>query len=66
MHAFMGADKLALHKLNGIIADLLVYFTNVGPQRPGAGMQAIASSPLCGHSGHEDTGLRQELSLLPR
>jgi hypothetical protein len=30
MHAFVGADELALQKLNGIIADLLVDFTNVG------------------------------------
>ena len=49
MHAFVGADELMLQKLNGIIADLLVDFTNVRPQRPGAGVQAIASSPLCGH-----------------
>ena len=30
MHAFVGVDELALKKLNGIIADLLVDFTNVG------------------------------------
>jgi hypothetical protein len=49
MHAFVGADELALQKLNGVIADLLVDFTNVGASAPRGGVQAIASSPLCGH-----------------
>ena len=49
MHAFVGAGELALQKLNGIIADLLVDFTKVGASAPGSGVQAIASSPLCGH-----------------
>jgi hypothetical protein len=30
MHAFVGADETTLKKLNGIIADLLMDFTNVG------------------------------------
>jgi hypothetical protein len=30
MHAFVGVDELALQKLSGITADLLVDFTNVG------------------------------------
>jgi hypothetical protein len=37
MHAFMGAGESALQKLNGIIADLLVDFTNVGASAPGGG-----------------------------
>jgi hypothetical protein len=37
MHAFVGADKTALQKLSGIIADLLVDFTNVGASAPGGG-----------------------------
>ena len=37
MHAFVGVDELTLKKLNGIIADLLVDFTNVGASAPGGG-----------------------------
>jgi hypothetical protein len=37
MHAFVGADETALRKLSGIIADLLVDFTNVGASAPGGG-----------------------------
>ena len=37
MHAFVGVGELALQKLNGIIADLLVDFTNVGASSPGGG-----------------------------
>jgi hypothetical protein len=37
MHAFVGAEEFALQKLNGIIADLLVDFTNVGTSAPGGG-----------------------------
>jgi hypothetical protein len=37
MHAFVGVDELALQKLNGIIADLLVDFNNVGVSAPGGG-----------------------------
>jgi hypothetical protein len=37
MHAFVGADETALQKLSGIIADLLVDFTNVGASAPGGG-----------------------------
>jgi hypothetical protein len=37
MHAFVGADELMLQKLNVIIADLLVDFTNVVASAPGGG-----------------------------
>jgi hypothetical protein len=37
MHAFVGAGKMALKKLIGSIADLLVDFTNVGASAPGGG-----------------------------
>jgi hypothetical protein len=37
MHAFVRADEMALQKLSGIIADLLVDFTNVGGTAPGGG-----------------------------
>jgi hypothetical protein len=37
MNAFVGADETALKKLNGIIADLHVDFTNVGSSAPGGG-----------------------------
>jgi hypothetical protein len=37
MHAFVGADETALKKLSGIIADLLVDFTNLGSSAPGGG-----------------------------
>jgi hypothetical protein len=37
MHAFVGAGETTLKKLNGIIADLLVDFTNVGSSAPGGG-----------------------------
>ena len=37
MHPFMGADETTLKKLHGIIADLLVDFTNVGASEPGGG-----------------------------
>ena len=37
MHAFMRAGEMALQKLNGIIADLVVDFTNVGASAPGGG-----------------------------
>jgi hypothetical protein len=37
MHAFVGADETTPKKLNGIIADLLVVFTNVGASAPGGG-----------------------------
>jgi hypothetical protein len=37
MHAFVGVDELTLQKLNGVIADLLVEFTNVGASAPGGG-----------------------------
>jgi hypothetical protein len=37
IHAFVGADETTLQKLNGIIADLLVDFTNVGASAPGGG-----------------------------
>jgi hypothetical protein len=30
MHAYVGANETTLKKLSGIIADLLVDFTNVG------------------------------------
>jgi hypothetical protein len=33
----LGADETALRKLSGIIADLLVEFTNVGASAPGGG-----------------------------
>ena len=51
MHAFVGVGELALQKLNGIIADLLVDFTNVGASAPGGGDAG----------DNEDAGLRQEL-----
>ena len=35
MHAFVGAHETTLKKLSGIIADLLVDFTNVGSSAPG-------------------------------
>jgi hypothetical protein len=38
MHAFVGADESTLKKLSGIIADLLVDFTNVGASAPGGGV----------------------------
>ena len=37
MNAFVGVDELTPQKLNGIIADLLVDFTNVGASAPGGG-----------------------------
>ena len=37
MYAFVGVDELTLQKLNGIIADLLVDFTNVRASAPGGG-----------------------------
>jgi hypothetical protein len=37
MNAFEGSDEEFLKKLNGIIADLLVDFTNVGASAPGGG-----------------------------
>jgi hypothetical protein len=37
IHAFVGVGELALQKLNGIIGDLLVDFTNVGASAPGGG-----------------------------
>jgi hypothetical protein len=37
MNAFAEAGELALQKLSGIIADLLVDFTNVGASVPGGG-----------------------------
>jgi hypothetical protein len=37
MNAFMRAGEMALQKLNGIIADLVVDFTNVGASAPGGG-----------------------------
>jgi hypothetical protein len=37
MHAFVGAGETTLRNLNGIIADLLVDFTNVGASAPGGG-----------------------------
>jgi len=37
MHAFVGADETTVRKLSGIIADLLVDFTNAGPSAPGGG-----------------------------
>jgi hypothetical protein len=37
MHAFVGADETTLRKLSGIIAELLVDFTNVGASAPGGG-----------------------------
>jgi hypothetical protein len=37
MHAFVGADETTPKKLNGIIAGLLVDFTNVGASGPGGG-----------------------------
>ena len=37
MHAFVGVGELALQKLSGIIADLLMDFTNVGASAPGGG-----------------------------
>jgi hypothetical protein len=37
MHAFVGAGELALQKLSGIVADLLVDFTNVRASAPGGG-----------------------------
>jgi hypothetical protein len=37
MHAYVGAGETALRKLSGIIADLLVDFTNVGASAPGGG-----------------------------
>jgi hypothetical protein len=37
MHAFVGSDETTLKKLNGIIADLLVDFINVGASAPGGG-----------------------------
>jgi hypothetical protein len=37
MHAFVGVDELTQQKPNGIIADLLVDFTNVGASAPGGG-----------------------------
>jgi hypothetical protein len=40
MNAFKGADEEFLRKLNGIIADLLEDFTNVGASAPGGGEAA--------------------------
>jgi hypothetical protein len=37
MHAFVGADETTPKKLSGIIADLLVDFTNMGASAPGGG-----------------------------
>ena len=37
LYAFVGADEMASQKPNGIIADLLVDFTNVGVSAPGGG-----------------------------
>ena len=37
MHALVGAGETMLQKLNGIIADLLVDFTNVGASATGGG-----------------------------
>jgi hypothetical protein len=44
MHAFVGADETTLRKLSGIIADLLVDFTNFGASAP-------KSSPVGGDTG---------------
>jgi hypothetical protein len=37
MHAFVGAGETTPRKLSGIIANLLVDFTNVGASAPGGG-----------------------------
>ena len=49
MHAFVGVDELTLKKLSGIIADLLVDFTNVGASAPGGGGAGDNLFFLCGH-----------------
>jgi hypothetical protein len=42
MHAFVGADETTPKKLNYIIADLLVDFTNVGASAPGGGGAGVS------------------------
>jgi hypothetical protein len=50
MHAFVGADELALLRSSTVSSPTCSWTSLTwGPMRPGAGMQAIASSPLCGH-----------------
>jgi hypothetical protein len=46
MHAFVGVDEMALHKLNGITADLLVDFTKVEASAPGGGGAGDGLFPL--------------------